>query len=146
MTSLLFQYRFASFPLLRDGVPAGLVTLSRIREVPLQDQSTVRLRDITCSSPARCTDAPARAGTSDSCNNPGHDEEDLDMTARPEDDNDAALGATRAALDRLALDRLVLDIRAWWARNRQLRDRERAGRLDERGAGPARGARDAAIG
>jgi CBS domain-containing protein len=46
LSGYLFQYRFASFPLLRDGVPAGLVMLSRIREVPFPDRSTVRLRVI----------------------------------------------------------------------------------------------------
>lgn len=47
--SELIRHRHATFPLTEDGrTPAGLVTFTRIRQVPPQARASTTLRDIAC--------------------------------------------------------------------------------------------------
>jgi Zn-dependent protease len=43
-----YQHRFSGFPLVRDGVPVGLLTVKRVRQVNPAEYGTVRLADIAC--------------------------------------------------------------------------------------------------
>ncbi|GAA2099022.1 site-2 protease family protein [Microlunatus panaciterrae] len=55
----LFQRRHSSFPLVdQDGRLVGLITLRRIKEVPVALRSTTRARDIACPATEVVTTAP----------------------------------------------------------------------------------------
>jgi Zn-dependent protease len=45
----VFPHRYSTFPLTEDdGTPAGLVTLKRVKAVPVDDRSHVAVRDVAC--------------------------------------------------------------------------------------------------
>jgi len=47
----LWGSRHSAFPLVDGGRPVGLVTLTRIKQVPVERRGTVPLRDVACAPP-----------------------------------------------------------------------------------------------
>lgn len=55
----VFRHRYATFPLADDGHrPAGIVTLNRVKQVPRERRSQLRVRDVACPADGVPTAAP----------------------------------------------------------------------------------------